>query len=605
MKLKKGLTASVLTVILALVNAGLPVLAADTEISVESAEIETEQTESDDEENHTDDIIYGCFYFNENTQMITGYYDDGNANTNIVIPSEINGVPVLGIGEGAFFREGYFETVVIEEGIQTIEAEAFKYCDINTIYIPSTVTEIKYKAFYSEGMVSKVYFAENSNLTTIGEFAFAYCDLQSIRIPASVTTVGRCAFHSCESLSECIFEGDAPENIDSSAFSGYLEDILTIYYYEGKTGFTTPYWLGFYKCEMISTSDYRLIVDESTGKITGYEDNVEAVYSDGILQNPVDLIIPTNINGVEITGIDSDAFAEWERLGNVTMENGIEYVGRYAFEKCVNLKSAFIPNSVIEIGAHAFQDSTSFETVTFEENSKLKCIDEYAFSNTGISEIIIPETVTNIYGDAFRNCVNLKKVYFEGDAPNNLEEDGSAFASCNPDLVLYFYEGKTGYTTPTWLYIKCVMISTGTEPDVWNFSDPALNSLGTITSNVTFGDVTILANSANTVQVKENKKTLNGVTYNYCLSLRGKGNKDYRAVKLDVTRNCTISIAAASNNDSRSLKVVNEDGIVLGTISVGKELSIGSVEYTGRADSLYIYSEKDNVNIYSINVSYN
>ncbi len=820
MKFNKRLAASLLTVVMALVSANLPVLAADTEISLgsevaaESEAIEEEQTESDDEDNHADDIVYGCFYFNENTQMITGYYDDGNDNTDIVIPSEINGIAVLGIGEGAFIREGRFETIVIEEGIQTIETEAFKYCDIGTVYIPSTVTEIKYKAFYSEGMVSHVYFAENSNLTTIGELAFAYCDLQSIRIPASVTTVGKCAFKSCEGLNECIFEGDAPENIDSSAFAGYLEDILTIYYYEGKTGFTTPYWLGYFKCEMISTSDYRLIVDESTGKITGYIDNVEPVYSgnrlqnpqdliipnnidgieiigvdeeafigwerlgsvtiengveyigvsafqdcvnletlfipntvtyideyafygasylekvefeensnlaviswmafascgleeitipesvtnihekafrnckylervyfegnapqnleedenafsncssylvlyyyegktgysnpewigktclmismrtsdyglivnkgtgritgyidyvepvysDGILQNPQDVIIPSNIDGTDITGVDTDAFAEWERIGSVTIENGVEYIGMYAFEKCVNLKSAFIPNTVIEIDSHAFQDATSLENVTFEEDSRLKYMCEYTFSNTAISEIIIPASVTNMYGDNFRNCKNLKKVYFEGDEPNNLEEEGNAFVGCSSDLVLYFYEGSSGYATPTWLGCKCVMISTSAEAKTWNFSDDELNSLGTITSNTTFGDLTILANSINPVQVKENARTLDGVKYDYCLSLRGKGNTDYRAVKIDVTRDCTISIAAASNDDSRSLTVVKEDGTVLGTIAAGKELSVGSVEYTGRVDSLYIYSEKDNVNIYSVNVSYN
>ncbi|MDO4299769.1 MAG: leucine-rich repeat domain-containing protein [Clostridia bacterium] len=846
MKINKRAAASALTAMLAIGSANLPVFAADVELAAENEAVEAEAavTEdeaaedettvaedetaaendavetADDEEDeedtaHKDDIIYGYLYFNEDTQMITGYHDDGNKNIDIVIPSEINGIPVLGIGQRAFMNEGYYRSVVIEEGVRTIEDEAFKFCDLYSIDIPSTITEIKYKAFYSEGMVSHVNFAENSQLETIGELAFAYCDLASIRIPASVKTIGRCAFKSNEGLSECIFEGDAPENIDSSAFAGYLEEILTIYYYEGKTGFTSPYWLGYFRCEMISTSDYRLIVDENTGRITGYTDNIEPVYSGNFLQNPLDLVIPSVINGIEITGIDEEAlmgwerlgsvtiedgieyigvsafqecgnletvyipdsltyideyafydakfldklvfgenpqlavinymafagccfeevtipasvtnihekafrnckylekvyfegdapqnleedenafsncssylvlyyyegktgyssptwighkcqmisprtsdyslildkgtgritgyidnlepayddngvlqnpqdlvipsvidgtevtgideeaFTEWERLGSVTIENGVEYIGYSAFESCTNIKTLFIPNTVTYIDEYAFYYALSLEEVTIEENSNLAVISWMAFSRTAISEIIIPESVTNIHEKAFRGCTNLLKVYFEGDAPNNLAEDENAFSGCSSDLVLYFYEGKTGFTTPTFIYKKCVMIKTTPETKTWNFSDASLSGLGTITSNTAFDDVTILADTTHPVQVKENARTLDGVTYDYCLSLRGKGSTDYRAVKIDVTRDCTISIAAASNDASRSLKVVKADGTVLGTIPAGEELSIGSVEYTGRVDSLYVYSEKDNVNIYSIDVNYN
>lgn len=354
-----------------------------------------------------------------------------------------------------------------------------------------------------------------------------------------------------------------------------------------------------------NVGNYSLIFDKDTGKITGYIDNVEPVYSDGILQNPQDLIIPSSIDGTEVTGIDEEAFAEWERLGSITIESGVEYIGMYAFEKCTNLKSLFIPNTLIGIDGHAFDDTVSLENVIFEEDSQLEYIDYMVFANSGFSEIVIPASVNAIHDNAFLMCKNLSKVYFEGDAPNYLEEDENAFNWCSPDLVLYFYEGSTGYTTPTWIGHKCVMISKSIQSGEWNFSDASLNSLGVITSNTTLGDLTILADDTHPVQVKKNSKSLDGVTYDYCLSLRGKGNTNYRAVKLDVTGDCTISIAAASNSDSRSLTIIKEDGTVLGTIAAGKELSICSVEYTGSVDRLYIYSEKDNVNIYDINVDYN
>ena len=526
----------------------------------------------------------------------------------LVIPSNINGITITGIADEAFIGWERLGSVTIENGIEYIGVSAFQDCSkLETVYIPDTLTYIDEYAFYDAKFLDRLVFGENPQLAVINYMAFAGCCFEEVTIPASVTNIHEKAFRNCKYLEKVYFEGNAPQNLeeDENAFSN-CSPYLVLYYYEGKTGYTTPTWIG-HKCQMISirTSDYSLILDKGTGKITGYLDNLEPVYSDGVLQNPQDLIIPSSIDGTIVTGIDREAFAEWDRLGSITIENGVEYIDAYAFEKCVNVKSLFIPNTIIEIGMNAFEGTASLEKVTFEENSQLKYIVDMAFANSGFSEIIIPESVTNIYDKAFRGCKNLKKVYFEGNAPLNLEEDENAFNWCNPDLVLYFYEGKTGYKTPTWIGQKCVMISTSTDPDVWNFSDTVLNSLGTITSNVEIDDLTIIADSINPVQVKENPRTLDGVTYDYCLSLKGKGNTTKRAIKLDVTRNCTISIAAASNDDSRSLKVVKEDGTVLGTIAAGKVLSIGSVEYTGRVDSLYIYSEKDNVNVYSVTVTYN
>lgn len=602
MKFNKKTAAFALTAVVAMGSICMPVMAENEEVTEEIMTVD----ETDESSEHANDIIYGCMYFNKDTQMITGYYDDGSSNhVDLVIPSEIDGVPVLGIGEGAFLDCSNIDSVEIEEGIQTIGNEAFKRCELmKTIYIPSTVTEIGYKAFYEDGALRNVNFAENSQLTTIGEFAFAYCDLGSISIPANVQTIEKCAFKSCELMYECIFEGNAPENIDSSAFAGYLGENLTIYFYEGKTGFTTPYWLGF-NCKMINEGGYILVVDENTGKVTGYEDLVEPEYLNGILQNPVDLVIPNTINGVTITGIDEEAFMGWERVKNVEFENGIEYIGFSAFQECVNIETVSIPDSVTYIDEYAFYGAEKLKNLNFGDNPQLAVINYMSFAGCGFKEVVIPASVTNIHEKAFRNCGNLEKVYFEGNAPQNIKEDENAFSGCSPKLVLYFYEGNTGFTTPEWAGYKCVMIGTSAESYKWNFSDAELSGLGTITSNTTFGNMTILANATNPVQVKENARTLDGVAYNYCLSLKGKGNSEYRAVKLDVTRDCTISVVAASNSDSRSLTLVKEDGTVLGTIAAGKELSLGSVEYTGRVDSLYIYSEKDNVNIYDINVNYN
>ena len=197
---------------------------------------------------------------------------------------------------------------------------------------------------------------------------------------------------------------------------------------------------------------YSLEFNAATQMITGYVDE------DPTSSKYVNLVIPNQINGVNVIGIDQEAFTDWERVGSVTIENGVQTIGYSAFEGCINLGYVYIPNTVTKIDEYAFYDASGLEEVFFQSNSQLRIISWMSFGFTGLTEITIPASVTNIYEKAFRGCENLMSVYFEGDAPQNLEEDQNAFSMCSSDLVLYFYEGKTGYTTPTWLGHTCVMI---------------------------------------------------------------------------------------------------------------------------------------------------
>lgn len=541
---------------------------------------------------------FSYFKFDRGTQMITGYYDydykeNRNVPLNLTIPSKIDGINVLGIDDWAFYDWQRLNNVVIEEGIQTIGSNSFKNCEsMQSIEIPSTLTEIKDYAFYNDGALRTVIFAEDSQLTAIRQGAFSYCDLGVISIPASVTTLESCAF-KCELLDKVYFEGNLPENMAVAAFE-YSPESLTYYYFNGKTGFTDF----AQNCEMI---DYKIKVDGRTGMITGFIDSVEPIYVNGELQNPIDLVIPEYIDYVKVRGIDNYAFDEWERLGSVTISGGIETIRYAAFEDCVNIKSLYIPNTVTEIGAYSFCNTPALEELTIEDNSQLAVIDYNAFSLSGISEVTIPESVTNIHENAFMYCTNLRSVYFEGDAPQNLEEDQNAFMGCSQELTLYFYEGKTGYQTPRWLGFNCVMIGQGIESGTWNFSNPEFSGLGNISSNITVDGLTILADSSNYVQVKKNTRTFDGVTYDYCLALRGKGTTDYRAVKLSLAGDCVISVTAASSgNVARTLKVVTSDGTVVGEITAGTSLGMGSIEYTGDGDDIYIYSTNSGINIYEI-----
>ena len=72
-------------------------------------------------------------------------------------------------------------------------------------------------------------------------------------------------------------------------------------------------------------------------------------------------------------------------------------------------------------------------------------IGEWAFAGcSGLTSITIPDSVTAIGAKAFYDCKSLTDVYFKGDAPEVGEE------VFNSDPLLYYIEGASGWTTPTW-----------------------------------------------------------------------------------------------------------------------------------------------------------
>lgn len=130
---------------------------------------------------------------------ITGY--DGD-NTDIVIPHIIEGLPVTVIGWSAF-EDCEFTSVIIPEGVTTIEGGAFYCClDLKQIRLPSTLRTIGNAAFDNCSSLTEINIPEG--VTTIGEEAFHYCAFSKITIPDSVTSIGKEAFVNCFNLQEVV-----------------------------------------------------------------------------------------------------------------------------------------------------------------------------------------------------------------------------------------------------------------------------------------------------------------------------------------------------------------------------------------------------------------
>ena len=150
--------------------------------------------------------------------------------TSINIPSSVTKIKY-----NAFFNCSSLTSINIPSSVTSIGESAFSYCySLTTINIPSSVNSIKRSAF--SGCSSLTSINIPSSVTSIGESAFSGCTaLTAINIPSSVTSIERCAFSGCNalsvllqsdriSLSESVFEHADIYVINDNILNIYLDN---------------------------------------------------------------------------------------------------------------------------------------------------------------------------------------------------------------------------------------------------------------------------------------------------------------------------------------------------------------------------------------------
>lgn len=176
--------------------------------------------------NTTDDTNY-TFALENGNAVLTGSIEPLSGA--VVLPSEIGGYPVVGIGENAF-----------------------KDCtDVTAFFLPAGITSIGAYAF--ENCVAMAQAVLPEGLVSIGAGAFWNCDsLVSVTVPTSVSEIGSCAFYKCDALHSVIIAGtstpisgifnvalDIGQTLSfASAASQVLDPVTTtVYCYNGSVAF--------------------------------------------------------------------------------------------------------------------------------------------------------------------------------------------------------------------------------------------------------------------------------------------------------------------------------------------------------------------------------
>lgn len=321
------------------------------------------------EDMQSGDFSY-CFLDEENVS-ITGY--SGNAQS-LTIPGEIDGHPVKMIDWQAFKNCDTLTDVYICEGIEVIGEDAFCACiRLQSIELPSSLRVIGNDAF---AVCKNLEAIELPNgLESIGNQAFQGCDeLKTLVIPEGVVSIGDEALKECQTLRAV--------SIPDSAVSVGSDLLL--------------------KCPALTEivlSDEQPALSLRDGVLFDKDGSTLILYPPNQpILSELTYAVP---EGTE--RIAHYAFAYNDNLNSMTIPDSVTEIGDHAFF-CTGLHEVTIPGSVKQIGEYLFLRSKTLQHVVFEEGAQ--SIGEWAFMDCyALETVTIPASVTEMADRLFEKDV--------------------------------------------------------------------------------------------------------------------------------------------------------------------------------------------------------
>ena len=451
---------------------------------------------------------------------------DRGTSGGITIPSSLGGYPVVDIALRAFQGCRYITSVAISDSVTNISSAAFSSCDsLQYVYIGKGVENIASGPFrYCRSLVSFGVHPENRRCSAIngvllfnltdpespnpryrlvagvgGDVVIPYgvvsipsdafsniTNLTSVVVPSSVEIFsGQPSFGKCMNLKHIYFQGNAP----TSEFS-FDHTNCTVYVNKGSLGWGVeiPGTWNRLKIEYIDPGvEYAPASDFEYSTNSGYVVINRYVGADSFVK------IPPSIDDLPVRYVNTGTFSGNKSILEVVIPEGVE---ECHFADCPNLVRVTIPDSLVTpIGDMGQSANCRIQEIRIKGISTRYCMDRgivysidgkkliacpsglaniairsdisaierYAFKNSLLDRINIPNGVTSIGAYAFDSCASLSRIVFEGNAPT---VGNYAFYHTASNCTAYVKRDSTGWGVDipgTWNGIKIAYLE---EDDV-------------------------------------------------------------------------------------------------------------------------------------------
>ncbi len=342
---------------------------------------------------------------------------------------------------------------------------------IPAVYNDLPVREIKDNGFAQSGDSLTSIIIPDS-VTTIGAYAFRECSLISITIPSSVTTIGNYAFYYCRALTEINFNATAMKSLSNNN---------EVFYRAGEYG-----------------SGITVTIGANVTEIPAYLFYPDSYSSSSFLPKITKVIFE---EGCECKSIGASVFVNCSSLTGV-------YITDIAFWCSIDFKDSS-SNPLQRNGNLYLNNQLVTDLVIPEGVTEIKNYTFYSCHN--LTSISLPNSVTAIGRNAFTNCNNVTSIAI----PNNVSTIGkNAFSSCSSITTITFDNDSQLTTIGDYAFSYCSNLTSIIIPkSVVSIGMGAFNACSSLTS-VTFENTSGWYVSTSSTATSGTKLTLTSATKN-------------------------------------------------------------------------------------------
>lgn len=320
--------------------------------------------------------------------------------------------------------------------------------DVTNLVIPSTVryngvtyaVVALYDNRYNQNKVRTLTLPRT--LRHINDYGLSdYRAITDLEIPANVERMGNYIVNNCPQLQRIKVNAEVPPTLGSLDNNRYYDEYGNSTYHYLRIVIPRE---SFHAYRLVNAwnTDYNVLIggDEgitvNTGKIAAGDLGHVVVEEAGYLQEVNKLIIEGELNA-----------DDWSKIGQMTNLTELDlskalideipsnaFNGRWAIDKVV------LPPTLKKIGSYAFQN-TSLTSVNIPDN--VETIENNAFGRVKrLQEVHLPDNLTALGGSAFEYCRNLRAVKI----PSKIKViTWYAFRDCSSLQSVELHDSITGF----------------------------------------------------------------------------------------------------------------------------------------------------------------
>ena len=298
----------------------------------------------------------------------------GNINytiNNSVLTLSGNGEMKEGYDNGQVYpwtdSSSRIKTLIIEEGITSIAANAFHYfSSLENVSLPSSLRSIGVWAFCSCYNLHHVEFPEG--LLNIDKWAFyAAGNMDVLEIPSTVEKVAVSAFDGVEVKKIIVRNGNKKYVSENNAFMTADRKELIKIGTELKGEYIIPEKVEIIDGDCFTGSEIEILTVPKT---------VKEIFNYAFAHGGFKRI---NLECSKAK-IGQGAFSGCKELKEVYIIEGIKELSEYMFQDCTSLNTVILPASLNKISGHAFEHCPALKSISLPKG--LKSFDDTSFDHT-------------------------------------------------------------------------------------------------------------------------------------------------------------------------------------------------------------------------------